>query len=423
MRAIAPPIKPRAAQSIPSASLRPPQLRRPDATGCDRGLSRNLATWPSIGHGTEAPSVRIVTHNTLQRECECEVKRRRLQRVPATLPHASLRPCPRCATSTLLVRERPTRSGEAQVPSIVHEALRQSGRQLETETRLTMESRFGHSFSDVAVHTDDTAARSADSVGARAYTVGHHIVFARGAYAPQSSRGRLLLAHELTHVLQQRGASSGGALRIGTDGDQLEHQADQIANAVVASNAPTPMIGVASTIGTAPHLAVARQHAPGGPYHPPTGTEIGCSVDDDCSTLSTKINYLRHTIESHQTWDRLNPDPRYPLGRHYLEIQDLMRALANCTRLANMKCTNQPQWIPAEQPQESPEERRARVERQLYEALPWAVAAVVVGLVIACVVLEPCGAAVLAALVAVLGAEELAIVLGILGANGVRMAT
>jgi hypothetical protein len=66
-----------------------------------------------------------------------------------------------------------------------------------------MEARFGHDFGAVRLHTDDTAAASAAVLDARAYVVGQHVVFAAGHYAPQAPEGRRLLAHELTHVLQQ----------------------------------------------------------------------------------------------------------------------------------------------------------------------------------------------------------------------------
>ncbi len=163
--------------------------------------------------------------------------------------------------------------------------------------------------------------------------------------------------------------------------------------------------------------ALARQHSPGGPYHPPEGTEMSCSMADDCSSISTKINYLRHTIRRHQEWDIANPDPRWPGGRHAAEIADLQRALANCVAIANTKCRGQPIYIPV--PEESREDVARRVREQLYEALPWAVAVLVVGLIVACVIAEPCGAAVLAAVAAIGGAEAVAVVVAILVANGI----
>lgn len=72
-----------------------------------------------------------------------------------------------------------------------------------------MESRFGHDFSEVRVHTDARAAQSAADVEARAYTVGQHVVFGAGEYAPGSSAGRRLVAHELAHVVQQSKAPEG----------------------------------------------------------------------------------------------------------------------------------------------------------------------------------------------------------------------
>jgi hypothetical protein len=64
-------------------------------------------------------------------------------------------------------------------------------------------------FGNVRVHTDSRAAESARALDARAYTLGHHIVFGAGSYAPRTSEGRGLLAHELTHVLQQNGPATG----------------------------------------------------------------------------------------------------------------------------------------------------------------------------------------------------------------------
>ena len=81
-----------------------------------------------------------------------------------------------------------------------------AGRPLDVATRAFFEPRFGHNFSEVRVHTSDRAAESASAVEALSYTVGQDVVFAHGQYAPETSGGRKLLAHELTHVLQQRGA-------------------------------------------------------------------------------------------------------------------------------------------------------------------------------------------------------------------------
>ncbi|SFL96519.1 DUF4157 domain-containing protein [Variovorax sp. OV329] len=89
----------------------------------------------------------------------------------------------------------------------VQSTLAGSGTPLEPSTRQFMESRFGHDFGRVRVHADAQAAGSAQSVGARAYTVGSDLVFDRGQYAPATPTGRHLLAHELAHVVQQGGGA------------------------------------------------------------------------------------------------------------------------------------------------------------------------------------------------------------------------
>ena len=89
-------------------------------------------------------------------------------------------------------------------PSVAHAALRSPGQSLNTTTRAFMASRFGNDFSQVRVHTNGEAADAARAVRARAYTVGHDIVFGAGQYAPATRDGKQLLAHELTHVIQQQ---------------------------------------------------------------------------------------------------------------------------------------------------------------------------------------------------------------------------
>jgi Domain of unknown function (DUF4157) len=96
-----------------------------------------------------------------------------------------------------------------EAPPIVHETLRSSGQPLDASTRAFFEPRFGGDLSGVRVHTDGTAAESARAVNALAYTVGPHVVFGRGQYAPAAQTGRSLLAHELAHVMQQKDIHSG----------------------------------------------------------------------------------------------------------------------------------------------------------------------------------------------------------------------
>ncbi len=96
-------------------------------------------------------------------------------------------------------------------PATVDAALASSGNPLEPGLRQDMEQRFGHDFSSVRLHTSGSADRSARDVNANAYTVGHNIVFAAGQFAPATHGGRRLLAHELTHVVQQSQAPAAAA--------------------------------------------------------------------------------------------------------------------------------------------------------------------------------------------------------------------
>jgi len=97
------------------------------------------------------------------------------------------------------------------VPTSVNQAIASPGRPLEATLRQDMEQRFGHDFSRVRVHTDGKAADSAHAVSARAYTVGHDIVFAAGQYDSGANEGRKLIAHELTHTIQQSVSASAAS--------------------------------------------------------------------------------------------------------------------------------------------------------------------------------------------------------------------
>ena len=90
------------------------------------------------------------------------------------------------------------------VPTSVDRMLASSGRPMNPVLQQDMGQRFGYDFSQIRIHTGSEADRSAQSINARAYTVGQHVVMADGQYAPNSSTGRRLLAHELTHTIQQR---------------------------------------------------------------------------------------------------------------------------------------------------------------------------------------------------------------------------
>jgi hypothetical protein len=123
------------------------------------------------------------------------------------------------------------------------------GQPLAPEVRADMEGRLGSDFSDVRVHTDAKAAKSAAAISAKAYTVGNEVVFGQGSFAPESPEGQHRLAHELTHVQQQRkgsvsGTDTGSGVAVSDPSDSFEQEAEAAASRVfglqsVASNGPS----------------------------------------------------------------------------------------------------------------------------------------------------------------------------------------
>ena len=120
-------------------------------------------------------------------------------------------------------------------PASVGRVLSGSGRPLDPAIQQDMGQRFGHDFSQVRVHLGSAAAQSARELNALAYTAGRDIVFDAGKFAPSTNDGRRLLAHELTHVVQQRGqrVAAQTKLVVSTPDEAGEHEADVAADAVM----------------------------------------------------------------------------------------------------------------------------------------------------------------------------------------------
>lgn len=155
--------------------------------------------------------------------------------------------------------------------SPVHDVINSGGGSpLDAGVRADMETRFGHDFGDVRVHTGGAAHESARSVNAHAYTVGSNIVFQRDTYDPASHSGRHMLAHELTHVVQQRsgpvdGADAGGGVKVSDPSDRFEREASANADRLLSSPTPATASPAAPAVqrcadDDAP--AVQRQEAP-----------------------------------------------------------------------------------------------------------------------------------------------------------------
>jgi hypothetical protein len=166
----------------------------------------------------------------LQRKCACGTH---------TTTGGACDACSKKNEATALQRSAVNHEPMNEAPPIVHDVLRSSGQPLDESTRAFFEPRFGHDFSSVRVHADGRAAESAQAVKALAYTVGHDIAFNAGQYSPGTAAGQRLLAHELTHVVQQSYVYNSGQpkSRFSDPSDAAEVEAD-IAAKEISTNSP-----------------------------------------------------------------------------------------------------------------------------------------------------------------------------------------
>ena len=193
----------------------------------------------------------------------------------------------------------------------MHDVLRSAGRPLDVPLRTEMEARLGADFSDVRVHDDPAAQRSAAEIGARAYTSGSHVITGRGG------ADRHTLAHELTHVIQQRqgpvsGTDDGSGLSVSDPSDRFERAAEANARRAMSGTAPT-------------HRTAEAQNAPGAPGAG-TAAVQRVSEDDAFDELhshpagpalnvrgprrSKKTGMTPNQITDQATWDNLPPEYR-----------------------------------------------------------------------------------------------------------------
>lgn len=176
---------------------------------------------------------------------------------------------------------RPASAGAAKSPgsqqpeplALVHDELGGPGHALDSGSRQEMESRFGHDFSQVRVHDDSMANRSASALGAAAYTVGRDIVFAQGVQEPGDPHGRRLLAHELAHVIQQE---RGGPIPWAGSRSPGERDADAAARSA-SSGAGRVLVESATAVG----LACAPAAGPAESLTPAVDDPAGVSREGD----------------------------------------------------------------------------------------------------------------------------------------------
>jgi hypothetical protein len=181
----------------------------------------------------------------------------------------------------------------------VNRELSRPGESLDSATRVTMERAFGKDLGNVRVHTDRVAGDSAQQTGSRAYTVGDQIVFGPSQFAPHTTNGRRLLAHELAHVVQQGAGSASGARP--TRNQALESAADRAAVDVLHG-------GNGVSVGAPAAVGLAMQQI--------------ASPRDDAMTRAAAIYDAFHNIESYEVEEALAEIQDEP----YSVLLDITRA-------------------------------------------------------------------------------------------------
>jgi hypothetical protein len=220
-----------------------------DGTNGSNGSNHRLLSNPVMRHSSGG-EMRVLA----MRRAQQGLGNRKTQQIVAQLERSSFiqrqcscgGSCEECQGKAV-EEEQESNTLQRQAPAgegVVHGDVIPSdspGYPLDHGTRSFMESRFGTDFSDVRVHTDSRAAQSADVLAANAYTTGRDIYFAAGKYAPASRDGQHLIAHELTHTVQQEDPLVDGSAHVSTPEEPLEREADLAANAV-GSGTPIPRI-------------------------------------------------------------------------------------------------------------------------------------------------------------------------------------
>ena len=188
-----------------------------------------------------------------------------------------------------------THSGESYTtgsrPGSVQQVVQTGGQPLDRDARAFMEPRFGRDFSSVRIHSDPSAGKSAEEEDALAYTVGNHVAFRSGHYSPQTDAGLRLLAHELTHVVQQGAAPTIAGVQhqktlsrvdmtslqrkvvCDEDGEGCYETADDDQRASTAADQSTAPQSGGSSVTTIPEVTVYGD-VPNASYPPPDHSEM-----------------------------------------------------------------------------------------------------------------------------------------------------
>jgi hypothetical protein len=278
------------------------------------------------------PTFTPVRGGVLQRKCACG---------GAPGPTGECEACRKKRLQSKIGNCKSEIRNDSAVPPIVHEVLRSPGQPLEPATRAFMEPRFGHDFSNVRVHADAKAAESAWAVNAIAYTVGRDVAFGSGQYAPQTGAGRKLLAHELTHVVQQGSDSApetagdeSHSVTVGPSQGALEVEAHRMAESynwheppvddlshriLQRQEAPAQAVTPEAPKKVCPVTAITPfgppDAAPAGNFTAATQTALTClqtAVEAVKGTMIVTTTFRSQAYQDHlvEVWDKVTAPPR-----------------------------------------------------------------------------------------------------------------
>lgn len=203
--------------------------------------------------------------------------------------------------------------------SSVHNVLHGPGRAMSDSTRTEMEGRLGADFSDVRIHDGAGARASAAEIGARAYTSGSHVVLGTGGGDKHT------LAHELTHVIQQRqgpvsGTDNGSGLKVSDPSDRFEREAEANARRVMGQAKPEPLQRSAEqgshTGGAVADGAVVGGAVAGGTVQrmPTARPTVNAGTNDEWEAHNTPGRSDGVVLSGHGSWDQANGEFRVPPG-------------------------------------------------------------------------------------------------------------
>jgi hypothetical protein len=258
-------------------------------------------------------------------EREADAAADRVMRAPDAAPALSAsaprlsRKCAACEEEDKQMQRKPATAARSvgAAPPIVHQVLRSPGRPLDAATRAFFEPRFGHDFGGVRLHDDAAAAESARSVGALAYTVGPDIVFGQGVLAAGTDAGRRLLAHELTHTVQQGGASAQlqRKLKVDKPTDKIDNPGGTglvQTNAAAINSYLTTLCadGAPSVDATTGEVKIASSFCTGAPL--PPGVAGPPSPSAATSSTATGCTCICDLVASSNMWRIQVDDKRWP---------------------------------------------------------------------------------------------------------------